>query len=183
MLRVLTVSIGALALLAGCVAPGMGGWSVQRQISGGTTVVIQFDKGNPAQADDAEIHVTKANLEIDPKTKKCDYRFGFVEKTGKRPTRVLIEDVSDDTPLTWAEDNHPQLDRGGLWQTTTAKFDPNDGRLAWLEQIDDTLRIFRFTVDLPGGDRHVLYQGMNFPAVIKRIVRIQMGMEPAPTGH
>lgn len=158
----------------------MGSWSMDRQIAGGQSITINFSKQGPVPGEDAAVRLFDPNLQINRRNLKVvRYLFRFVEKTGKRPLEVKVEDVSDDQPYTWVLDRHPQV-QNGTWAWLTPAFSPKSAKLAWIQEIDDSVRVFRFTIRQNDGTTDVLYAGANFPAYEKQFLRIQFGLEAMP---
>ena len=49
--------------------------------------------------------------------------------------------------------------------------------MAWLTQLDDSIRVYRFTVTRPDGTQAVLKQPQMFPIFMKQLIRAMLGLD------
>jgi len=173
----LPIALALLALLSGCLAPGMGGLTMNATISGGQTVRIDFDGHGVVHAEDDDVHIDSAAIEPDFKAKKIYYHFTFREKHEHVhvPRSVVVDDVTDDNPVNWVDDKHPKLDAKGEWEAKLGPMDPD--RIPWLIEIESQIRVYRFTIVTSDGRTLVLYEGASYPALIKKYFREQLGID------
>jgi len=169
-----------LVILAGCLAPGMGSLSMNPTIAGGEKVRVDFDgKGQVILPENSDIQMLSPVLRIDSKLKQARYGFGFVVKTNQAPKKIIVEDVSDETPVTWAVDTQPELkDRHWIWDTRF--FEPTEKNLQWVYQLDGSVRIFRFTITTADGRTLVMYGATNYIAMVKTYYRMLLGIDKPP---
>jgi len=169
--------VALFALLSGCVAPGMGGLSMNATISGGEQVRIDFDHGQIVHPQNDDLKILTGILEPNLKDKNFTYQFSFELKHDHvhPPQSVKVDDVTDDAPVSLVDDQHPVLINGGVWTKRVGPVDPD--KVPWLTEIESTVRIFRFTVVTSDGRTLVLYQGASYPAVIKKVFREGMGID------
>jgi hypothetical protein len=89
---------------------------------------------------------------------------------------VRVEDVTEDepAPLLLAEDTHPYLS-GSHWHFESPSKNSSDPDIAWVLNIEDSSRVYRFTILLADGQRIELYQMTNFSAQEKTMIRRTLG--------
>jgi hypothetical protein len=169
--------VATLALLSGCLAPGMGGLSMAPTIAGGQRVRVDFDSHGIVFVEDDHVRIRRALLVPHLKEKYFAYEFSFQAKPGhaQPPRSVKIDDVTDDDILSYVDDEHPVLNQEGIWTTIKSPIDP--ASLPWLIEIENSMRIFRFTIVMADGGTLVLYQGASYPAVIKKYFREELGID------
>jgi hypothetical protein len=132
----------SLGFLAGCG----GAVSLQIPISGATTASIDFAKGMPLHAENDDIRIEKALLDIDFKSKQAHYDFVFRQlNKGDQPTYVKVEDVTDDTSQTLVEDRQPVL-KDERWSGRTPVMTPDESNAKWLFELENSIRVYRFTI-------------------------------------
>jgi hypothetical protein len=179
-LRYIGIALGSL-VLTGCLAPGMGNWVAKRDIAGGQTIDVVFGSHGPAPVEDADLIISHSPvLEFNPKDQThAEYFFSFELKHDLKPTHVMVEDVSDDRAVTLVDDPHPQTMKK-VWFRKSVPLESTSDKLAWLGQIDMSIRVYRFTIVDSGGVTHVLYPAASYPPFIKTFLRQKLGLEPAP---
>jgi hypothetical protein len=83
---------------------------------------------------------------------------------------IRIEDVSDSAPLIMVNDVAPQLD-DGKWTETAGLMDVSGPSVRWLFQANDSVRVFRITINEMDGQNAVLYQGVQYTPASKEAIR------------
>jgi hypothetical protein len=83
---------------------------------------------------------------------------------------IRIEDVSDATPLIMVNDVAPQLD-AGKWTQTAGLMDVSGPTVRWLFQANESVRVFRITINELDGQSAVLYQGVRYTPASKEAIR------------
>ena len=159
--------------VAGCsIGTSTGTVTLKMPISGGELVPIDFNRGNVVNSETDQIRIEKA-LFSGGKDLKGSYIFGFFEKKGGIPRRVLVEDVTDDEPTLWVDDRSPIL-KNGHWEYACPAVAYEEKSLRWLREIDNSVRIYRFTVDQGDGPALVVYEAAIFPSVVKEFIKKQI---------
>ncbi len=158
----------------------MGSLSLQIPIAGQKTVTIEFAKGNPVNAENDDVRIEKSNLILDAKTKQGRYVFSFLQKNKHdRPIRVKVEDVTDDTALLLTDDRAATLTDGHWqWQGEAMTFDAANAK--WLFELENSIRIYRFTIETANGSEWILYEAASYPAFVKTYLRQELGLEAKP---
>jgi len=160
-----------VALLAGCAT---GDYSLVAPVSGGTKVRVPIGPGGPVPMEMDGVKIEVFGLRPDFEKKQVLYTFGFFDARGRGLQDVKVEDVSDDTPFPLLEDAAPQVDKGH-WHGTSRSFAAGDEYLKWIYQVDNSLRVYRFTVKFTDGHELVIHQGSTFPNFMKSAIRHMFG--------
>jgi hypothetical protein len=169
-------SVGAAALLAGCSSTG--DYVYQTRTAYGEKLRIPLERGAPLPAQEGTILVRAARLLPlgDGSTKKVFYYFEFVDSSGATPRSVRVEDVTDETPMFIVEDKNPKL-LDNHWVGRSEQLDAASPLLGWVSYIDDSMRVYRFTVVTADGKELILNQAWSVPAWFKAAMRKTLGME------
>lgn len=172
------VLLGALAW-SGCAT---GDYAFVTRISTGEKIQIPLAHGAPLHAKKGTIEVVYAAMipGLLPEKKEMVYLFAFNETSGRPPRSVRVEDVSDDAPVLLVEDLKPELRDKTNWRGKSASVPSSDPSLIWFTYLDDTMRVFRFTIVNADGETVVLNQGWYVPGWIKPGIRRSIGMDPMP---
>jgi hypothetical protein len=176
-LRALLLVLGAF-LISGCAT---GDYVFVTRISTGEKIHIPLSHGAPLPTKIGTIEIVYAGMMPRPPVDKKEffYLFEVRETTGKAPRSIRIDDVSDDKPMLLLQENAPQL-KNEVWVGKSPAFEPNDPALNWINYVDDSVRVFRFTVINSEGATVILDQGWFVPGWIKGGIRHFLGMEPPP---
>lgn len=157
----------SLCLLGGCTT---GSYWVNIPVSGGDTVPLEVIPGGVRSAESEDFKIDAAVMQYDPKVKSATYILAFQVKRGGVPKSVKVEDISDDTPVTLCQTDHVTLSKD-LWKFRTAPFVPDQQNAKWVFQIENTIRVCRFTIVTSDGRTEVLNQGCNYYPLIKDLIR------------
>lgn len=161
-----------LCAFAGCASPEALG---KFKISGGREVTFSFGpKGaEPGRANGYEVRV--ATLLPAAEAKEIFYQFALTAPAGANVKRVQVEDVSEEAaafPL--VDDPAPAL-TGDRWQANSANIAADNPNLAWVYTIQNSMRIYRFTVTDAAGNRTEMLHVVSYPDFIKAVVRQKWG--------
>jgi hypothetical protein len=104
------------------------------------------------------------------------YYFEFADSSGATPRSVRVEDVTDEKPMTIITDEHPKL-IDNQWIGHSEQLDAASPLLGWVRYLDDSMRVYRFTIVRPDGTELVLHQAWSVPAWFKAAMRKTLGME------
>ncbi len=171
------LGVAVLSGLAGCASAG-GEYTYVTRISTGERMKFPLTYGRPELATSGTIKIRAAGLSRPPGegVKKVTYDFVFEDKSGAVPKAVKIEDVSEKTPLPILEDLNPKL-KDNFWTGTSKAMDADDPLLSWVPYLDNSFRVFRFTITAADGHETVLYQGWSVPGFVKAGVRMALGLK------
>jgi hypothetical protein len=140
-------------------------------IAGGQTVRLERQGTEFKDAENERIIVTQATLQAVNLDGENYLRWNFVI-TPKQTTTlnmIRIEDVSDSAPLLMVNDVAPQLD-GGKWTETAGLMDVSGPSVRWLFQANESVRVFRVTINEMDGQSAVLYQGVHYTPAAKEAI-------------
>jgi hypothetical protein len=123
--------------------------------------------------------VTVQSLQIAPwdvdkekgKAKTLAFTFVVQFKEGTAPARIDIEDVTEAPILPIFEDRNPKIVKNNLWGAVSSPVGPHDEHVNWLLTLDNSVRVYRFTVKLADGSVHVLYKPIFLSAPMKNYIR------------
>jgi hypothetical protein len=159
------------ALLAGCAT---GDVSLVVPVSGGGKFPVPIARGlaRPTEIDGFTLKAPLFTLS-DEKTRLV-YLFEFSDPKGRALQSVRVEDISDAKPLLLLEEAMPTSNQG-LWRGVSRPVSPGEEGLKWIYSIDNTVRVFRFTIVTADGRSVVANQGALFPNVFKIPARQAFG--------
>ena len=183
--RILTAAaLAALLSTAGCVVPNGAAFNREFQIDGGKTVNFLYENGGVVVQEDQDVRMRYATFRLDEKARTIAYLFDFHSLTGKNPRRVVVEDVSGPGTEILVEDLQPVLQKGE-WLGVSGTKVAGDPHLDWLNEPDETGRVYRFTVTTSDGRVSVLYHVCLFSTPFKEGIRKALGIvkppaDPAP---
>jgi hypothetical protein len=167
--------LAGLSVLAGCISSG--DFVTNVPIAGGGTVALELGKSGMVPGENDDFKIEAALLTFDPATRKGTYKLGFEAKRGVAPLRVTVDDVTDDTPVTLFQTDKIQL-QNGRWKGQGEDFTPDEQNSKWMFELETNIRVYRFTFAMPDGRSEIVYQGYNYPAFIKELVRITLALPP-----
>lgn len=177
--RFTSVLFAAAGLLfaAGCANTG-GEYSYVTRIATGERMTFPLVNGQPSLAKSGTITIRVAGLNRAPgKEKAAAYEFGYEDSSGATPKAVRVDDVSETTIFPLVEDLHPEMKHKVAWLGTSKTLDASSPELYWLPYLDDTTRIFRFTITTADDRQIVLYQPWFVASWVKAGVRTALGMK------
>jgi len=166
-------------LNSGCTT---GTYSVNVPISGGKMHQIQLGSQGPVHSEDNYIAIEKAIIQIQQTKKIGNFNFAFIVKGLATPLSVKIDDVSDDEPYEVFSQSPVNLS-GNKWEAKGIDITQTYEGIKWIYEIENSLRVYRFTIALSNGTTSEIYEGVSYPAQIKEFLKTQMGLPatlPAP---
>jgi hypothetical protein len=134
-------------------------------VSDGVVTVDLFQYGPVTLPDGAN------RLEI-----RCQAEFSG----GSRPASVLVRDVTEAPIITILDDRAPAMAQGNRWTGTTRPLGPADDEIRWMANIDNSIRIYRFTFTLADRSVHVLTLPVIVPSMLKDIFRARFSAAAHP---
>lgn len=138
---------------------------------------MTFGNNGPIAEENGDFKVaTILPLAPSKEAKRVDYDVKLKFKGGARPTRIKVEDVSEDPIVLVMEDASPHLDQG-VWEGKIIGLDSKDRRIGWVLSLEDSVRVLRFTVVLADGRTDTIEQAVSYPAVLKTMVRKVLGVD------
>ncbi|HWA87995.1 MAG TPA: hypothetical protein VG710_17335 [Opitutus sp.] len=165
--------VGPALVLAGCATE----FKYNATTSDGRHLTFRMINGVPDHGEAAGIRTDTPKLDPNPKDKTLVYLLRFiVEKGQPAPRHVKVEDVSDETSFLLVEDSHPKL-TNNEWRGVSRTYKTDEPEMRWLSYLDQSFRIYRFTVTLADGRTVVLHEGVMVPSFGKAMLRHVLGEE------
>ncbi len=131
----------------------------------------------PAQVGDDSVVVKR--FQFAPWTmgtgKGLAFAFQLQFKHGAEPAEVAVDDVSDTPILNIFNDKAPILVKD-TWNAVTPPHNPADEYAKWIMSLENSVKVYRFTVKLKDGTTHVLRYPVFAPANMKAFMRTQLGV-------
>jgi hypothetical protein len=173
--------IPCAALIAGCEMQQYGTFTRDVDIAGGETLKVSFEYGMPVPAQNDDARVVIASLK--PANGGLYQLFSFLEKKGRLPRRVTVEDVAGETAELFVDDLHPKFlvdprapdKKTYTWSWISPSLESIGWKPAWLHEPDESVRMYRFTIVADDGRTIVLYQATRYPAVVKEAILKTLG--------
>jgi hypothetical protein len=165
--------------LAGCAVPMTSSNTYLVPIANGETMEMSIKNGGLALSEADGVHILQVALNPTADKKHIIYTFELSVKSGMVPTHITVEDITENPERIAADDAAPKL-VAGHWKLNTGELDPKDPMFEWLIQLDDSIRVYRFTVTLADGKQVVLKQPQMFPVFMKQLIRAMLGIDKPP---
>ncbi len=167
-----------LALICGCqMEPSV---SVRVQDADGQTIDVPLGS-RPEPVTDGV--VTVENFQFAPwdmgkdKPKAITFTFVVGFAVGSEPSSIIVDDFTEQPVLRIFEDQKAHITKDHLLGAVSLPFDPHDEHVKWINNLDNNVRVYRFTVKLKDGTTHVLLRPMFVPAQMKDFIRTQLGIK------
>lgn len=169
----LALLLASSLFAAGCVSSG--DVYVMVPIVGGEKLRVPLSQAAPsAKSDDFE--VGGANFEpAGPGQQALTFTGKLKLLKPATLRRVTIEDVAGEKPVLVVDDPSPQPE-GAVWKGLATPLTLSDPRLTWLPSLENSIRVYRFTIETADGRKTVLNQPAMFPAIVKVQIRASLGL-------
>jgi hypothetical protein len=169
------VGLAILMLPAGCAMHPT--WDATATTADGVVVDVPVASFKTDVTDDV-VEVVK--LQFLPLTgkdgnKRLAVIFEAVFHGGTKPTSIVITDVTEAPILQVFGDYSPKLAANSHWTGATEPLNPTNNLLKFLTNIDNSIRIYRFTVKLTDGTTHVLNVPILVPGFYKEFMYKEAG--------
>jgi hypothetical protein len=177
-----TAALGLAGVLAAALL-GAGGCLMRPTYSVNFTTADGVQMEVPlsvAKVDVGDDQVSVKNFQFTPwridKGKGLAFTFQLVFAKGYKPVSIVVDDVSDTPILSVYTDDKPVLLKDGVWSGLSPAHSPADEYVKWVSTLDNTVKVYRFTVKLTDGTTHVLRFPIFVPSVMKAFIRSQLGI-------
>jgi hypothetical protein len=174
-LRCLVLALaGSLAvLLAGCATSE---YTYTTRLADGQRMTFQMVKGRvePGRSDGFETLIPR--FDPDPKAKRLQMGFAFSADGAPPFKHVRVEDMSEEKPILLVDDAAPHL-KSGVWIGRSPSFAADAPEVHWVTYLDDSFKVYRFTITLNDGRTIVLHQGFMVAGFMKAMLRQVLGMK------
>ena len=169
----LAVAVGLL--ITACAT---GDYAYVITLSTGERIHIPLEKGSPVQASKGAYTVAHAALvpSTTPEKKEAVYLFALYVKSPQPPKSIRVEDVTDEHSVVMVDETEPKV-VDQRWSATTKPYVATDPELAWVGHLDNSMRVFQFTIVAQDGTKTVIHQGWMVPGWAKAAMRRTLGNE------
>jgi len=161
--------------LTGCASQGP---IVKLRISGGEKIMAEFPKGSVKEEENDAMKVAAAYFVVQPQFKKGSHCVAVEFGKNITPRSVKVEEVTENKAQLLIDDKSPKL-TAQIWRCVCAPLGPDDPTLQWLNDLDDTFRVYRITVVLTDGRQIVQHHAMAYSAFRKAQLRKEFGIDPS----
>jgi hypothetical protein len=97
---------------------------------------------------------------------------------GALPTSIVVKDVTEAPIMPIIDDRDPKMVKGTHWIGTTPVYRPSDDNIyKWMLNLDNSIRIYRFTIKLADQSTHVLNVPMMLTGDMKSAMMSQYGFK------
>lgn len=155
-------------------------YSAKTTTADGVLVEVPLTADPQVVSDDAmnikKLVLTPIPLDKEGKIRGLALGIQIVFEKGVTPVSIQVDDVSDEPILMVTTDLHPKLTAERHWNVLTAPHSPLDEYAKWVMTLDNTIRVYRFTVKLADGSTHVLRYPIFVPQRGKAIIRYELGV-------
>lgn len=174
LMRISCLCLVTVALIfAGCASQLS---AVRLRVAGGQRIIVDMQRGGLVEGEKREVKVRMGGFMLNSEGKNGIYLFTLEFNAGDIPRLVKIEDVSDDKARILIEDQAPKLLKQ-IWAWKSEPQSPTAESLQWIHEIDDSFRVFRFTVELVDGRKFVQHQVSYYPAFVKARICKGLGLD------
>jgi|GEM_PF-1295255 len=173
----LAAVLSALVAGSGCLMqPSV---SANVTTADGQTLEVPLGQGNVPVTDGV---VSIKNFQFAPwdmgpnKPKAITFTFVVGFAPGSEPSSIVVDDFTEAPILQIFADMKAHIVKDNLWGAVSPPFAPQDEHVKWVLNLDNAVRVYRFTVKLRDGSTHVLLKPMFIPAQMKNFMRTQLGV-------
>ncbi|MEO6003276.1 MAG: hypothetical protein ABIZ04_21070 [Opitutus sp.] len=169
------LAMAAAFLFTACAT---GDYAYVITISSGERIHIPLDKGSPVQSSKGPYTVAHAALIPNTAEDKKEgvYLFALYVKTPQPPKSIRVEDVTDEHAVIMVDEVDPKIENQ-RWSAKSKPYIAANPELAWVTHLDNSMRVFRFTIVAQDGTKTVLDQGWMVPGWAKVGMRRTLGVE------
>jgi hypothetical protein len=174
--RILAGALAVLSLEAGgCLMQA--NYSAMVTTADGTTVEAPL--GNTKlEVGDGTVTVNRFQYVpqlLPDKSKGIVMTFEVVFKDGVLPRSIIVEDITDAPILMVLNESHPRMVKDTHWIGVSTAKHIDDPTYGWMLNLENTVKVYRFTIATNEGKVHVLRVPVFVPSQMKYFVRAQIG--------
>ncbi len=145
-------------------------------ILGGTEhYEANFNSAGIERTEDSVLRIDIAGIILDAPAKKAAYGATIFFKGTNVPKTVVMEDITDEAPLQLMNDQNATLNAAHTWRQTSTYRELSDPRFKWTQAIDNSVRVYRFTITLTDGRTLEYRQATMYGSYTKEALRKGMG--------
>jgi len=159
--------------LVGCTSAGP---SARVTVAGGQKVTVSMATGRVEGSENQYFKVETATFLTNKVKKQGTYVFRIAFFGDAVPESIKIEDVSENKALLMVQDTKPAM-VGREWHYVCEPVGLDDVSAKWIHDIDDSFRIYLFTVTLKDGQVIPVYHAALYPGFLKIHLRRELGVD------
>src|SRR5208282_2903000 len=91
-----------------------------------------------------------APISLPDGAKRLEIKFDAGFTRDAKPARIVVRDITEAPIMTLADEGAPTLD-GLVWRGKTAPLGPSDDFIRFMTNIDNSIRVYRFTFTMVDG--------------------------------
>jgi hypothetical protein len=154
--------------------------SVRITVADGTSMDVPLTEVPPPVTDGV---ITIRNFQFAPwdmgkdKPKAIAFSFALGFAAGSAAESIRVEDFTEEPILEIFSDSSVRMGKDGLYAGVSKPFAPQDEHVKWIMNLDNNVRVYRFTVKLKDGTTHILFRPIFVPAPMKDFIRNQLGIK------
>lgn len=173
-LRARSTLVMALVLMAvaGCAT---GDVAMLVTVASGEKVRVPIGRGGVAPTREDGIEIKPVRFDLDKEKIHLIYSFGFSDARRRGLRSVKVQDVTEAGLPPLVDDAQAALAADGTWSAKGRPISTSDAALKWILSIENTARVFQFTIVFEDGRSLVLNQGAFFPNFVKAAIRHEFG--------
>lgn len=165
------IGLAAIVGLAGCATE----LTYNATLSDGQRMTFRLVNGLLQHGKSGGLETGPVLIEPNMADHKIYYKLRLFDRSGGPPPRsIRVEDVSEEAAHVLVEDAKPEI-KGQEWTGVSAQFAFADPELKWVGYLDESFRVFRFTVVRADGTTVVLHEPLMVPAFFKTMLRHALG--------
>lgn len=160
-----------VALTSGCQT---GTVSAVVPIAGGGKINVPMTKNGPPPGEAEGYRSEIAALIPGAGEREAVYDVGIVALNEPALKRIVVEDISDETPFLLVDDQNPQFENRH-WRTKSRVFSADHPHLKWVFHVTVSMRVTRFTLTALDGHEFSFNHVTVYPPFIKGAMRAKWG--------
>ncbi len=178
-----SLSSRCLPCLLAAVSLGAAGCLMQASFTGNVTTADGVKLDVPLTVAKQDVHddaVSVKNFQFAPwkmeDGKGVAFAFQLKLVHGTKPLSVAVDDVTEAPILSLFTDKAPILSKDNLWSGVSPPHHAVDEYAKWMMTLENSIRVYRFTLKLEDGTTHVLWYPIFVPTNMKAFMRSQLGV-------
>lgn len=166
----------AVFVLAGLGCMQMGTWTQEATIAGGEKYEIPLGSGGVPRTEDATARVDVAGMMLDSKSQLACFTGRLSFKKDISIKSILVRDITEDPVMNLIYVENPKI-VNHVWTDTDAYKPLTEPEFKWLLLIDNSFRVYEFTIVTTDGQTLVYRQANLYNQYTKEVIRKGMGLK------
>ena len=167
------MAIAMLAFVAGCATSE---YNYTTTIADGQRLTFLVRNGSVERAEAGGIRTIAPRILPVKGQQQLQFFFAFEMSKPGAVRSVKVEDYSADSPILMVNDEKPEI-VNNRWAKESAPVDAASRALDWVTYLDNSFRVYRYTVTFTDGHVVTVNQGCSIPAFAKAFLRHMLGLK------